>query len=77
MAVPDLPPVEESFTADASPYIAALEASLNDVLRRHEVLRTAFRSVDGRPVATLTPCVNIAVQVTNLEQVHFSLYLAD
>src|SRR5262249_26308010 len=32
---------------------AALRASLAEVVRRHETLRTTFRVVDGRPVAVL------------------------
>src|ERR1044071_5418236 len=33
---------------------AAMEASLAEVVRRHEVLRTTFEAVDGRPVAIVT-----------------------
>ncbi|HEX6047361.1 MAG TPA: amino acid adenylation domain-containing protein [Pyrinomonadaceae bacterium] len=29
--------------------VAALEASLNEIIRRHEILRTTFPSVEGRP----------------------------
>jgi amino acid adenylation domain-containing protein len=33
----------------------ALEQSFNEILRRHEVLRTAFKTVDGQPVAVISP----------------------
>ncbi|MDX1523128.1 MAG: condensation domain-containing protein, partial [Anaerolineae bacterium] len=34
--------------------IAALEQSLNDLVRRHEVLRTGFEMINGRPVQTVS-----------------------
>ena len=33
----------------------ALEASLGEIVRRHAVLRTRFRSVDGRPMQVISP----------------------
>ena len=35
--------------------VAALERSFNEVARRHEILRTAFPSVEGQPVAVVHP----------------------
>jgi amino acid adenylation domain-containing protein len=35
------------------PNIKALEESLNEIIRRHEALRTTFRSNDGRPVQVI------------------------
>ncbi len=35
--------------------VAALEGALSEVARRHEVLRTSFRVVDGRPVQVIAP----------------------
>ena len=35
--------------------VRALEASLDTVVRRHEVLRTAFQDVNGQPVAIVEP----------------------
>lgn len=34
-------------------HIAALEASLAEIIRRHEVLRTVFPTVDGRPIQVI------------------------
>ncbi|HEY0733776.1 MAG TPA: condensation domain-containing protein, partial [Herpetosiphonaceae bacterium] len=33
----------------------ALERSLNAILRRHEILRTTFTNIDGRPAQVVTP----------------------
>jgi amino acid adenylation domain-containing protein/non-ribosomal peptide synthase protein (TIGR01720 family) len=35
--------------------IGALEQSLNEMIRRHETLRTTFRTVDGQPVQIIAP----------------------
>ncbi len=35
--------------------VTALERAFNELLRRHENLRTTFREVDGRPVQVVTP----------------------
>ncbi|MDQ1592735.1 MAG: hypothetical protein QOG71_3362 [Pyrinomonadaceae bacterium] len=46
---------------------AALEQSLNVVLARHEVLRTTFKSVDGRPLQVIAPDVTLTLAPVNLE----------
>jgi hypothetical protein len=46
--------------------LEALERSVNEVVRRHEALRTGFRSVDGRPVATVAPAAALHVPVDDL-----------
>jgi amino acid adenylation domain-containing protein len=35
--------------------VAALERSINELVRRHEVLRTLFRTVDGEPALVILP----------------------
>jgi len=35
--------------------LPALEQSLNEILRRHEILRTSFPTVDGKPVQSIRP----------------------
>ncbi len=50
--------------------LPALHQSLNEIVRRHEVLRTAFADVDGRPVATLTPTSELRLKIIDLQQVH-------
>ncbi len=35
--------------------VTALEASLNEIVRRHEILRTSYHATDGRPLQTVLP----------------------
>jgi amino acid adenylation domain-containing protein/non-ribosomal peptide synthase protein (TIGR01720 family) len=46
--------------------LAALAASLGEILRRHEVLRARFFSVDGRPVQSIDPWGPVTVAVVDL-----------
>jgi glycosyltransferase involved in cell wall biosynthesis len=43
-----------------------LEQSLNEVIRRHDTLRTCFATVDGYPVQVVKPFRPAILQVTNL-----------
>lgn len=36
-------------------HVPALEQSLNEIIRRHDILRTTFTLVNGTPVQTITP----------------------
>ncbi|EAU61767.1 linear gramicidin synthetase subunit B, partial [Stigmatella aurantiaca DW4/3-1] len=45
----------------------ALERSLQEIIRRHEVLRTTFVSSGGRTVQVISPEVRLALAVENLE----------
>ncbi|MES1240893.1 MAG: non-ribosomal peptide synthase/polyketide synthase, partial [Acidobacteriota bacterium] len=46
--------------------VPALLASLGTIVRRHETLRTAFPSVDGRPVQRITPVIEVPLAVVDL-----------
>lgn len=46
--------------------VAALEKSFNEVVRRHETLRTKFASVGGRPVQVILPAPTNALGVADL-----------
>jgi len=46
--------------------LPALERSLNEIVRRHEVLRTAFPSFDGRPLQLIEPAYELPVHVIDL-----------
>ena len=46
--------------------VRALERALGEVARRHEVLRTTFRSVGGRPVPVVAPPPGVTLPVTDL-----------
>ncbi|MDQ1524083.1 MAG: hypothetical protein QOE47_2007, partial [Pyrinomonadaceae bacterium] len=47
--------------------VAALTDSLNEIVRRHEVLRTSFPTVDGAPVQLIHEAQPVPVPVENLE----------
>jgi aspartate racemase len=44
----------------------AFEKSINEIIRRHEILRTTFNVVDGKPVQWITPRLVVAVPVMDL-----------
>ena len=44
----------------------ALERSFNEIVRRHEVLRTTFREIDGRPVQAIAPHLSVPLQQVDL-----------
>jgi amino acid adenylation domain-containing protein len=48
--------------------LAALQHSLNEIVKRHELLRTTFAIVDGRPVQVIAPTLTIALPVMNLRE---------
>jgi len=46
--------------------IAALEMTLNEIVCRHESLRTNFRLVEGRPVQVIQPALSLSLTVVDL-----------
>lgn len=46
--------------------VAALERSINEVVRRHEILRTSFAFEDGSPVQIIAKHLQVKLQVTDL-----------
>jgi alpha-ketoglutarate-dependent taurine dioxygenase/acyl carrier protein len=48
--------------------IAALEQSLNEILRRHEVLRICFKTVEGRPVQVISSVTPLSLPVIDLSE---------
>jgi hypothetical protein len=46
--------------------IAALERSLAEIVRRHEVLRASFPSLDGEPKQVIAPHLGVALPVKDL-----------
>lgn len=47
--------------------VNALEASVNEIVRRHESLRTAFREIGGETVQVIAPTLYVPLQITHLE----------
>ncbi|MEH2171889.1 amino acid adenylation domain-containing protein [Nostoc sp.] len=48
--------------------IEVLERSLNEIIRRHEILRTTFSAVEGTPVQVIAPQATMKLLVVNLQQ---------
>ena len=47
--------------------VSALEQSLDEMVRRHEILRTTFPSVDGQPVQVIAPELALPLPVVDLQ----------
>jgi hypothetical protein len=46
--------------------VPKLQRCLNEVLRRHEPLRTSFRAVEGQPVQVIQPVASLEMQLVDL-----------
>jgi amino acid adenylation domain-containing protein len=48
--------------------VSALRASLNEIIRRHEILRSSFKLVDDRPVQVVASSLNLPLPLSDLSQ---------
>ncbi len=48
--------------------VLVLEKALSEIVRRHEVLRTSFRTVNGIPAQVIHPEITISITVMDLQQ---------
>jgi len=48
--------------------VPALEQSLNEIVQRHEALRTTFATVDGQPVQVIAPALTLTISVVDLRE---------
>ncbi len=48
--------------------VEALRQSLDEIVRRHDVLRTTFPNLDGQPVQSIDPKLKIPMQISDLRQ---------
>jgi amino acid adenylation domain-containing protein len=46
--------------------VAALESCFNEIFKRHEILRTSFPEVDGKPVQIISPTIRFEVHNEDL-----------
>jgi aspartate racemase len=60
-------PVVVRFTGNLN--VAVLEESLREVVRRHEVLRTIFPAVNGKPTQVIATDVSLTLPIIDLRQV--------
>jgi amino acid adenylation domain-containing protein len=47
--------------------VEVLERSINEIVKRHEVMRTTFTTVEGRPVQVIAQALTITMPVLSLE----------
>ena len=59
--------ISRNFLLRGSLDVQALERSLNEIVKRHEILRTSFKNVDGHPVQVISPPQQFNLLVVNLE----------
>jgi amino acid adenylation domain-containing protein len=55
-----------AFRIDGDLDVATLEQSLNEIIGRHEILRTSFAAVEGQPVQIIAPHSLVPLNVTDL-----------
>jgi amino acid adenylation domain-containing protein len=55
------------FNLEGALDIECLQKSFDTIFERHEVLRTVFETIEGRPVAVFRPGISSPVEVVNLE----------
>ncbi|MBR8835476.1 MAG: amino acid adenylation domain-containing protein [Stigonema ocellatum SAG 48.90 = DSM 106950] len=60
--------VTEAIRLTGSLNLAALEKSFNEIIRRHETLRTIFATVDGQPVQVIHDPPHFKLSVVNLQE---------
>ncbi|MBD2567365.1 non-ribosomal peptide synthetase [Anabaena lutea] len=49
--------------------IEALSTSLNEIIKRHEILRTSFVISDGQPIQVISPSVNLKLPLVDLQNI--------
>ncbi|HYX15543.1 MAG TPA: amino acid adenylation domain-containing protein [Nostoc sp.] len=47
--------------------LIALEQTINEIVQRHEILRTCFQISNGQPVQIITPILDIPLQIVDLQ----------
>jgi amino acid adenylation domain-containing protein len=48
--------------------LTALEQTFNEIVRRHEILRTTFIVLDGQPLQAISPSLTIPISLLDLQQ---------
>ncbi|MEH2241175.1 condensation domain-containing protein [Nostoc sp.] len=58
-------PITLRFTGALSKEV--LEFSINEIIRRHEILRTTFTVKEGQPVQIVAPCLTLPLEIVDLQ----------
>ncbi|MEH1781195.1 MAG: amino acid adenylation domain-containing protein [Nostoc sp.] len=58
-------PITLRFTGALSKEV--LEYSINEIIRRHEILRTTFTIKEGQPVQIIAPCLTLPLKIVDLQ----------
>jgi hypothetical protein len=58
--------IPSAVTLPGNMNLEVLQWSLNEIVRRHEVLRTSFMSVDGEPVQVIAPSLHLELPIQDL-----------
>jgi len=63
--------ISHAVQVDGALNVTALELTLNEIVRRHEILRTTFAApdfhVDGNPVQVIAPTLRLALPIVDLQ----------
>ena len=59
-------PIDIRFVGNLN--VGALKQSIDEIVRRHEVLRTTFRVIDGQPVQIIASSLNLKLPVIDLRK---------
>lgn len=57
-----------AFRVTGSLNVPALENTINEIVQRHEALRTSFSVVNGQPVQVIAPALTSTISVVNLQE---------
>ncbi len=60
--------IPSAFRLEGELDIAALEQAINEVIVRHEVLRTSFMNLNGEPIQIIAPRLKLSLPVINLTE---------
>ncbi|MDY6900225.1 MAG: condensation domain-containing protein, partial [Cyanobacteriota bacterium] len=50
--------------------VAVLEKSLNEIIRRHEILRTSFEEINGKPFQKINPNTTLSLPIVELSHLN-------
>jgi amino acid adenylation domain-containing protein/non-ribosomal peptide synthase protein (TIGR01720 family) len=67
---PDIPLFNDSILIHVTGKLdsIALEKSLNEIIKRHEILRTTFKIVDTQPIQIIAPTITLKLLILDLQE---------